>query len=183
MAIPQILIAAALAVSATSPDTPRTCSESGAYGIPFGAKPDKTAKRTAGGDASVWYAVAAPAPDSRFDRYLVRTDTKTGEIFQVDAVRTIIPLERSESTTAAEREEAGNQSRGFALEFIASLPDDMRERLIDKYGSSHWEAVIAETYLEISAGTAWDVTVSCRDLRREQEMGRRVWPELLGPSR
>ena len=66
---------------------------------------------------------------------------------------------------------------------MASTEKLMRERLIDKYGSSHWEAVIAETYLEISAGTAWDVTVSCRDLRREQEMGRRVWPELFGPPR
>ncbi|HTO40358.1 MAG TPA: hypothetical protein VL026_05225 [Rhizomicrobium sp.] len=183
MAIPQILMATAFAVSATSPATPHTCSRSGAYGIPFGAKPDKTAKRTEGGDASVWYAVSSPEPDPRFDKYLVRADTKTGKIFQIDAVRTIIPLDRSESTTAAEREEAKGRARAFALEFIEALPVDARQQLVDKYDSSHWEAVIAETYLEISASTAWDVTVSCRDLRREREMAQRVFPELFKPSK
>ncbi len=88
------------------PGAALACDPAGAHGIAFGDKPGREARKQPGsGKATIWYAVTPPQADERFDRYLVRVDAGTGKIFQVDAVKTIIPVERSVGLSAGQREE------------------------------------------------------------------------------
>ncbi|MCR6686653.1 hypothetical protein [Pseudoxanthomonas sp.] len=157
------------------------CDPSGAHGIAFGDKPGRDARKQPGsGKASTWYEVTPPRPDARFDRYLVRTDTATGRIYEVSAVKTIIPMERSEGLTAGQREDGVRQATAFARDYVATLPADVQSRLVDEYGNSHWEGAIADgTWMMVDVDFSWDVTVACRDLRGERVMGERVLPEMF----
>lgn len=160
------------------------CDAFGAYGINFGDKPDKKATKTQGGTASTWYSITPPKPDSRFDKYLIRVDTKTKEIFQIDAVRTIIPMERASSLTHEQRAEGQNEAKSFVNEYLTSLPANIQAGLVDEYNTSNWKGSVAEgILLEISANFSWDVTVSCNNVSRENTMGRRVLPEMFGPNK
>jgi hypothetical protein len=156
------------------------CEPQGAYGLLFGAKPGLDAKRLRGGNASVWYAVQAPKPDERFDRYEVRTDTKTGEIYEIDAIRTIAPRASAPKLTAEDRAQNVQRAHAFVAEYRASLPAETQALLADKYRTSNWQGAVADgLWLEMSATGGWEVTVVCRDLRRELVMARRVLPEMF----
>ncbi|GAB3509698.1 hypothetical protein [Pseudoxanthomonas daejeonensis] len=163
------------------PGAALACDPAGAYGIAFGDKPGRDARKQPGsGTVTIWYQVTPPQPDTRFDRYLVRTDAATGRIYQVDGVRTIIPLERSEGLTDAQRAAGVQQAEAFAQDYFASLPPDIRSRLVDEYGTSHREGAIADgTWMTVDVNFSWDVTVSCRDLAGERVMGERVLPEMF----
>ena len=157
------------------------CDPAGAYGIAFGDKPGRAARKQPGsGKATSWSAVVPPQADERFDRYLVRTDTGTGKIYQVDAIRTIIPKERATGLTAEQREEGVRQAEIFAQDYLATLPAAIRSQLVDEHGTSHWEGAIADgTWMMVDVDFSWEVTVSCRDLAGERVMGRRVLPEMF----
>lgn len=157
------------------------CDPAGAYGIAFGDKPGRDARRQPGsGHASIWYAVTAPHADERFDQYLARVDAGTGKIYQVDAVKTIIPVARSVGLTAEQRAEGVRQAEAFARDYLATLPPDIQARLVDQHGTSHWEGAIADgTWMIVDVNFSWDVTVSCRDLAGERVMAERVLPGMF----
>lgn len=157
------------------------CDSTGAYGVAFGGKPGREARKQPGsGKASAWYAVTPPHPDERFDRYLARVDVGTGTIYQVDAIRTILPKESAGGLTHEQREEGARQAEAFAQDYIAALAPDVRARLVDKYGTSHWEGATADgTWMDVDVDFSWEVTVSCRDLDGERVMGERVLPEMF----
>ena len=157
------------------------CDPAGAYGIAFGAKPGRAARKHPGsGKATTWYAVVPPQVDERFDRYLVRTDTGTGKIYQVDAIRTIIPKERATGLTSGQREDGVRQAEAFARDYIATLPPVIQSQLVDEHGTSHWEGAIADgTWMMVDVDFSWEVTVSCRDLDGELVMGKRALPEMF----
>lgn len=157
------------------------CDATGAYGIAFGDTPGREARKQPGsGKASTWYAVVPARPDERFDRYLARTDTATGRIYQVDAIRTIIPKADATGLSAAQREDGVRRAEAFAREYLATLPPEIQSRLVDEYGTSHWEGAIADgTWMMLDVDFSWEVTVTCRDLQGERVMGRRVLPEMF----
>ncbi|MEO3691845.1 hypothetical protein [Roseateles paludis] len=184
--MPRMAVIAALFATAVAaaPFGAEACSATGAYGFSFGAKPAADAKRLRGGNASVWYAVQAPKPDERFDRYEVRTDTKTGEIYEIDAIRTIAPMASAPKLTAEDRAQNVQRAHAFVAEYRASLPPETQALLADKYRTSNWQGSIADgLWLEMSATAGWEVTVVCRDLRRELGMARRVLPEMFEQSK
>ncbi len=96
-------------------------------------------------------------------------------MLEVVAIRTITPQPEGSSGIAPEKREAGKaKAHVFALEYLASFPPAVRDVMTDRYGTQEWEGKVAEGYLNVSAGFAWDVTVSCMDIQREWAVARRV---------
>jgi hypothetical protein len=160
------------------------CGPEGAYGFTFGTKPKLFAKRLWGNDASVWYVGDAPSPDPRFDRYELKYDSETRELFEIVAIKTVTPpLTNTAEYLPPDQQEFGRRrARAFAEAYISMLGADVAAALMpDEYGGASWSGAVSKGYmLGISASGPWDVHVSCMDLGREWALGRRVAPELFG---
>jgi len=159
------------------------CGPQGEYGLIFGSTPSNLGKKVDGSNASEWFIVEAPKPDPRFDRYEVRLDAQSREVLEIVAVKVITqpPENPNESLPPEKRKEGEAKAAAFAETYVASLPDEVRAKLKrDKYGTANWEGLVADGYYtKISAGFAWDVSISCLDTKREWAIARRVAPELF----
>ena len=153
------------------------CSAAGMVGIPFGSKPRRGDRKIEGNDATTWFTTKPPEPDPRFDEYRIRIDAKTKEVIEVLAIRTITPMPgQSDPPLPAEQREAGKaKAEAFALEYVATLPAEVRDKLVDKPRIREWQGQPVEGYnLNVMALAAWDVQVSCIDIKREWAVAKRV---------
>jgi len=158
------------------------CKVDGAFGIKFGDKLGKGAVRLEGGKASAYYSVQVPEPNPAFDEYQVRIDTKTKKIFEIIALKIITPMPTT--TMAGLNPEQISQgqakARMTAENFLGLLSKEhLKEIVQNEYGSPQWHLPISEiVMLEINGYGPWDANIRCTSLLGEDELGKRVLPEL-----
>lgn len=178
-----LVCASALAASDGKATPSSGCRADSAFGLRYGSVVPSGAKRVSGGDASTFYAVTPIEPDPQFDSYQARVDTENAEIFEVIATKVItISPPLGEPPLSSDLREAGKQrALAFALQYIAQLPTEQRTKIKqNKYGTANWTLWLSDDVeMTISAGFAWDVTVSCKDARGENRVAKRVLPELF----
>ena len=159
------------------------CTSDGAFGISFGSKPPAGAQLEEEGNVSTWYVVTPPEPDPNFDLFQIRVSNATSEVLEVVATKTITraPALTEPPLDPERRKQGEERSKAFALQYIAQLPPQMQSRVaLEKYSSDRWRASVSEdVVMGIRAGFAWDVTVSCKDTKREWALARKAMPELF----
>jgi len=171
------------------PDTAFACTAEGAFGIAFGSKPPgRDIRKLYDSGPATWYEVRPPRPDARFDRYEIRVDKKTNEIYEIVGITSILPrprtMEEAERITPEQKAEAAAKADALALRYLEALPPEIRSAMKQsQFGGADWGGRIAENLgLDIAADVHWDVRVACRDAKREQTFGRRLQKELLGKN-
>ena len=158
------------------------CDATGAFGLRFGDKPGRGATIKDQSPTAFTYLIEPPAPDQRLDRYQVNADPQSHQIFEIRAVKTLIPFDGVRVLSKEERLEAEKVSYAFAQEYVTSLPAEVQGKLKERYAI--WRGnLLPAIHLEVNAVSAWEVTVSCMDTRREAEIMRRVLPEIFGPGK
>jgi hypothetical protein len=122
------------------------CGPEGAFNLRFGDKAKKSVTVLRKTEAATVHLVGNANADSRFDRYEVSVDARTGEIFQVAAFKEITPKPRTSEAAAVpiDKVQASERAFDFAAAYVSTLPPSLQAALIDEFGRGSWKAMISE---------------------------------------
>jgi hypothetical protein len=152
------------------------CDASGAFGIEFGARPQKLGIKVRESAATIAYQIAPPQPDDRFDRFVVVVDKESKEVVAIEALKRTVPWPpQNRAATAEEKQQGTRNADAFARAYFGSLPSQTQNALGDRRPTGSWRGDVADGIaMSILDSAPWEVSIICQDNKRAAAL-QRVW--------